>query len=517
MSKLNIRIIHGENPKALNEFSDNHFDSIVTDPPYGYKFMGKKWDYKIPSVEIWKECLRVLKPGGHLLSFAGTRTQHRMTCNIEDAGFEIRDCLMWVYGSGFPKSLNISKQFDLMAKKNKEGEKLKILCGEWLKDKRISLQMSLKDVAKYFPSVTDNITGCVSNWELGKLPTWNHFSKLKQILKLDNSFDYLINKRPKEWIKATREVIGQKRSGIGSGDTYAFLDKNYEADNKVDITIPSTDLAKEWDGWGTGLKPAYEPIILARKSLSERTIALNVLKWGTGGINIDECRIKLQNEKPPSGSAKRVFANNDYMENKKYGDNKVTPIKGRFPANFIHDGSQEVLELFPETLGAGNKIGSKKKAGSFFGDSESQINIKYDNSGSAARYFYCAKASKQDRDEGLEDLEKKQVNDGRKNQSSIDNPQQRGKTYRGNFHPTVKPSKLMQYLVKLITPKNGILLDPFCGSGSTGKACVKEGFNFVGIDKDKEYCEISEKRIDFVLKEENSKMKINPLSDDLFG
>ncbi len=286
-------LIHGDCIEVLRAMPDCSVDAVVTDPPYGLSFMGKRWDYDVPSVEVWAECLRVLKPGGHLLAFAGTRTQHRMAVRIEDAGFEIRDMIAWVYGSGFPKSLNLK------------------------------------------------------------------------------------------------------------GD---------------------------WQGWGTALKPALEPITVARKPLIG-TVAENVLQHGTGAINVDGCRVGTdggtKHNDGEKGTTKNCYGNGLFVE---FG--KPVIGLGRWPANFIHDGSEEVTDLL----------------------------------GSAARFFYCAKASKRDRDEG-------------------------------NHHPTVKPTDLMRYLCRLVTPPDGTVLDPFMGSGSTGKAAVLEGFRFIGIEREEEYCEIAKARI----------------------
>ena len=344
-----MQLINLNNLEALKSFSSNSIDSIVTDPPYGISFMGKKWDYDVPSVETWKECMRVLKPGGHILVACGTRTQHRMTVNIEDAGFEIRDIVAWIYGSGFPKSLNIGKAIN----------------------------------------------------------------------KIDGV-----------------EFIAKPASGVG------FMNNDKEDGyhptiNQLEQIGESSERAKDWEGWGTALKPAMELWTMARKPLSEKNIAENVLKWGTGGINIDGSRVEYVNAqdydkakwggagKPPSKASwkqqsKIIF---DTREN-----------NGRFPANVIHDGSDEVTDLFPN-------------------DSQ--------------RFFYCAKASKSERNDGTDK----------------------------NNHPTVKPVALMRYLVKMITPTGGMVLDPFMGSGSTGVACMKENFSFTGIELDQEYFKIAEARI----------------------
>jgi len=361
--------------------------------------MGFEWDGQIPSVEIWKECLRVLKPGGHLLSFAGTRTQHRMAVNIEDAGFEIRDMISWVYGSGFPKSHNISKAIDKMA-----GVKREVI----------------------------------------------------------GQNQVILNKQKKEFECGIRNVKSVMNKGAPERNN-GFVTLS------ADITKPATPNAIQWEGWGTALKPAFEPITVARKPVSEKTIAKNVLKHGTGGINIDGCRIELNGDYKckANGRPSQTGLSDNY--NSEQANQQDT--KGRFPANFIHDGSDEVEELFPNTKSGAIKKGTLAGTNNnLYGAYKGYKSEEFKKSeGSASRFFYCAKTSKTDRNEGLDD--------------------------QLNNHPTVKPTKLMQYLVRLVTQPNGIVLDPFMGSGSTGKACKLEGFNFIGIDLDENYCEIAEARI----------------------
>lgn len=459
-----ILLLHGDALEELKKLESNSVDSIVTDPPYGISFMNKKWDYNVPSVEVWKECLRVLKPGGYLLSFAGTRTQHRMACNIEDAGFEIRDMIAWIYGSGFPKSLDISKAIDKKAKVNTQSVEDKIKCGLWLKDRRESIGLSVKDISHYFPSKTDRLTGCVSNWENGKLPTWGHFSKLKKILNLDNSFDYLIEDRPKDWIEAEREIVRiQGKSGSKRNSMVGDFKGGECFSSKS-----ATNGAKQWDGWGTALKPALEPITVARKPLSEKTVAQNVLKWGTGGINIDGCRIKAGKEitdRVSKGGNKNKSNSMNEIKEFIYSGND----QGRFPANLIHDGSDEVINLFPKNVGASAPVMGTEKSvaseGNITGKRNRVKGVFHNDSGSAARFFYCSKASKEDRG-------------------------------KGNNHPTVKPTDLMRYLVRLVTPEGGICLDPYMGSGTTGKGCKLENFSFIGIENEKESFDTAKKRID---------------------
>jgi len=377
----------GSNLDVLPTLPDNSVDSIVTDPPYELGFMGKSWDSTgiAYNVTLWRECFRVLKPGGHLLAFSGSRTYHRMTCAIEDAGFEVRDQIMWVYGSGFPKSHNISKAFDKDAGAEREviGEK----GGRYATPKQ--------------------------DFRGGKL---------------------------------------HSASGVGS----AVFNE---------ITAPATDEAKQWDGWGTALKPAHEPICVARKPL-DGTVVDNVRKWGVGGLNIDGCRVGTEDTTTRKNSSSSSYMTGNIGEVQPVGDYYQTGSnKGRFPANLIHDGSQQVLDLFP---------GDKDK--------------------SSARFFYCPKASKADRDDGCEGFEEKELKaysdfSGTPEHSKKENVQRR------NIHPTVKPTELMAYLCRLVTPPGGTILDPFTGSGSTGRAAVSQCFNFIGIELSPEYAAIAEARI----------------------
>lgn len=331
------KLIHSDCLDAMRSMAENSIDSVVTDPPYELGFMGKSWDKSGVAFnpEVWQEVLRVLKPGGHLLAFSGSRTYHRMAVAIEDAGFEIRDQIMWIYGSGFPKSHNLK------------------------------------------------------------------------------------------------------------GD---------------------------WQGWGTALKPAHEPIVVARKPLIG-TVAENVLTYGTGALNIDGGRVGSEGGTYKASKPEGI-SNGIYGE----GINGTVDIgnlnAGRWPANVIHDGSDEVIELFPDTNKGTARTGRVGGQNGLYenGHDPDHIGTWYGDSGSAARFFYCAKASKKDRNEGI-----------------------------SNNHPTVKPTDLMRYLCRLVTPPNGTVLDPFMGSGSTGKACVLEGFEFIGIDKTAEYVEIAQARINAVL------------------
>lgn len=529
-----INLIHGDCLEELKKLDDNSVDSIVTDPPYGLSFMGKKWDYDVPSEDVWRECLRVLKPGGHLLAFAGTRTQHRMAVRIEDAGFEIRDMIAWVYGSGFPKSLNIGKAVDKV-----QGNEREDLGIDEERAKRLVNQME-----------SSNPTG---TWQAGKR------------------------------------------------------------------TVNITKGTSPWEGWGTALKPALEPITVARKPLSEKTIAENVLTHGTGGINIDGCRVEatsekdlkdIRSERPSKTSNANDYAlNHGGLEGLDRSNRKH--ITGRFPANLIHDGSEEVVGLFPESNQSTRTYGEKN--GRTFaingGQAQSTNKVVQGDKGSAARFFYCAKSSKSDRNSGLGSILTVKYNSGIcKEENTVvvqllqkviseqapvsfnigesgesitvlcpqdslsitkttiskiiesrilnslmlsltseytegansamkngGNPAEsvaslrkwildttngemelaRGasdvalKTLQAtseedawkpmtNIHSTVKPTDLMRYLCRLVTPPGGIVLDPFMGSGSTGKAAKLEGFSFIGIEREAEYVEIARARIEAV-------------------
>ncbi len=462
----------GRSEEILRTLPDNSVDSVVTDPPYhltsivkrfGGKnaapaqfgtdgafarasrgFMGKEWDGGDIAFrpEFWAEVWRVLKPGGHLLAFSGSRTYHRMAVGIEDAGFEIRDQIMWLYGSGFPKSHDVSKGID------KRGGVQVGWFGPWLRQWREENGIKQSQVAALFPSKTGGKTGCVANFELGlNMPTPEQFNLIRDTFGLP--FESLA--------EAEREVIGQHETDMGG------MGGERLGQSGGDITAPATEAAKQWQGWGTALKPAHEPICVARKPLAG-TVAENVLQHGTGALNIDGCR--------------------------------VGRTDGRWPANVMHDGSDEVLAGFPTTASGA----MKRQVEAYDGESNTDFlrgrsgpSNQHGDSGSAARFFYCAKASKKDRDEGLDGFEATTGGDGPT--VAADNAYQRGKTERRNTHPTVKPTDLMRYLCRLVTPPDGTVLDPFMGSGSTGKAAVLEGFKFIGIDMTPEYLDIARARI----------------------
>jgi len=407
---------HGDCREVMATLDAESVDAIVSDPPYGLSFMGKGWDHGVPGVEFWTEAMRVAKPGAHLLAFGGTRTYHRLACAIEDAGWEIRDCVMWVYGSGFPKSHDVSKAIDKAA-------------------------------------------------------------------------------------GAEREVVGQRKAGAGMG---ASSGRDASGSHIWTGLLRSpdgiTDAALQWQGWGTALKPAWEPIIVARKPLVG-TVAENVLTHGTGAINVDGCRVGTD-----GGTAKaniRKGETNGERAGMSLGQNIffrcdiATLNTGRWPANLIHDGSEEVVGLFPVTKSGALNRASITAANGIYGKAPKERTGEYAaDSGSAARFFYCAKASKADRDEGCEGIsERLTMRYGEKAQGPLPQQTPSKPVPQRNHHPTVKPTALMRYLCRLVTPPGGIVLDPFTGSGSTGKGAVLEGFRFVGIEREAEYVEIAKARI----------------------
>jgi site-specific DNA-methyltransferase (adenine-specific) len=433
-----MKLLTGDSRDKLKELEDNSIDALVTDPPYLINFMGKDWDKEnSPAADatFWEEVLRVMKPGAHGLVFGHSRQHHRVMTALEDAGFEIRDCLMWLYGSGFPKSHNIGKAVD----------------------------------------------------------------------KLQGN---------------QREVVGETKAGKTA------LGQNSGWNNHNNITeIPVTKGTSQWEGWGTALKPAYEPIILIRKPVEKKlTIAKNVLKHGTGGLNIDASRIGTDEDfssvKPRKmmsnqGSVKTDDHDHTASDTWQAAKDKLQNL-GRFPANVLLDEvSAQILDEQAPAVGNAFKKTRTKDTSGGTGDSwktngkkAGQDNGVYDGLSGASRFFYCAKVSKSERNAGCDGLEIKEHPsvDFRPNhkvkadEGHEGTPFSRFKPERNN-HPTVKPIKLMTYLTKLITPPNGLVLDPFMGSGSTGMACALEGFDFVGIEMDPDYAQICEARIQWAREE----------------
>lgn len=691
------KLIHGNSLEKLKELEDNSVDAVICDPPYELTsmtrprpdlanydngkgnpfarkqvamkgFMGKEWDGTgiAFNKDLWAECLRVLKPGGHLLAFSGTRTYHRMAVAIEDAGFEVRDMIEWVYGSGFPKSLNIGKsvnqletnewskigkaldnidQKSIMEVWKSNSNNVKIVETQLLKNqiivgqdtlsenfavlnvvqnsnqKNLNLLVSfveqnlneaqaintktntaLQSVEAEIRQLQDNVNFAEKHSQNQNHKYWNIFTAqcdvkewlnentevnhkvdealktlrgnkkysneeitnvlcvaLTDILKLTilnqlKTFQNLGTNQKMECVSAINVIIteytaenlisntvailkskavdklqGNEREtylapiAYPDSDCWGIPNNNIAGNNwgivgaddsgkgkglgKAGMT-PRTKGTSEWEGWGTALKPAHEPICMARKPITEKNIAENVLKWGVGGINIDESRVGTETisiHNAPKGT----FAGGKPdrgSDTKSYRDSI-----GRFPANLIHDGSDEVKECFPETKSGKLKSDCYEKDrenNSMFAGGENFTHKGYDaDSGSASRFFksilYYPKASKKERNMGCEELPDVkwwELNQGGgqelwKGQEDY----RQGKKYENkpskNYHPTVKPIALMEYLIKMVTPKGGIVLDPFMGSGSTGVAAKKNGYDFIGIDMTPEYVEIAKARI----------------------
>ena len=415
-----FKVLSGDCREVMAELEAESVDAIVTDPPYELGFMGKSWDSSGVAFdpETWRHALRVLKPGGHLLAFSGSRTYHRMACAIEDAGFEIRDQIMWVYGSGFPKSHDVSKAIDREAGAERE------------------------------------VVGRKEDW----------------------------------WPAGRRE-----HSGPFMRSSYRpFHDDPEACERSRAITAPATDAARTWSGWGTALKPAHEPIVVARKPF-KGTVAANVMAHGTGALNIDGCRVGSAGGTTRGEGGGWLSSQGAFTT----GHDVVSLDSGRWPANFIHDGSDEVLRLFPDVNGI---VGASRQGGDksiFNGGGHQQVAKQKivggsKDSGSAARFFYCPKASKRDREDGLAGftLQAPSGLQGR-NDGSLGSI-----VTRANHHPTVKPTELMRYLCRLVTPPGGLVLDPFTGSGSTGRGAVLEGFRFLGIEMDPGYMHLAIARIE---------------------
>jgi hypothetical protein len=415
------RTIHGDCLDVMATMEPDSIDAIVTDPPYGLSFMGKEWDHGVPGVPFWEAALRVLKPGGHLVAFSGSRTYHRLACAVEDAGFEIRDSFIWAYGSGFPKSMNIATAIEKLADPKADPKADEVEFCNWLRSNSTQEVVNATLGSRFWKCEVQIVNAATKDNPVmarrALVPTaakWRQFKEQYQG-SIPDRIEELAKPEP---IRA--ETPGEEwNPGKGNG----------------------TKGSGEWAGWGTALKPAFEPAVLARKPLAAKTVAANVLQHGTGGLNIDGCRIEASagDYDHPGDLTKRRMAVNSFAASQR-DDVKVTQAPpnalGRWPANLIHDGSAAVTDLFP-----------------------------LDGNGSAARYFYTAKASRSERG-------------------------------KGNGHPTVKPMALMAYICRLVTPPGGIVLDPFCGSGTTLKAALSEGFSAIGIEKDAAYFEIIENRMD---------------------
>ena len=454
-------LICADNREALPGFvNGERCTAVVSDPPYGIFFMGRDWDHGIPGPHFWEVIAAACLPGAPLLAFGGTRTFHRLVCAIEDAGWEVRDTLMWLHGQGFPKSLDISKAIDKLGGNGTQ----------WFIDYVLQVcaerGIPRKELTALFPSKNGKTTGWLYNKSShNQSLTPEQFNTIRRFLNLPFA----------DIAEAEREIVGSKSAGLGSGKTYAFQEANGEAPRTVAITAPATDAAKLWHGYGTALKPAFEPICLAMNPL-DGTFAENALKHGVAGLAIDRCRVGTEVETWPA--SRRQYPVSGIQPGGNANGQTVQTggaPSGRWPANFIHDGSDEVLAGFPVTTSGAARSGERGKRPGGFGNVGAEkgdplpCGEMYGDTGSAARFFYCAKASRSEREAGT----------------------------GTNAHPTVKPIALMQYLVRLVTmPAHNRILDPFMGSGTTGVACAMAGVPFVGIEMNPDYFEIACRRIE---------------------
>lgn len=420
------KVIHGDCIETMNQMESESVSAIVTDPPYGLGFMGKKWDGLPPSLEWAEACYRVLKPGGHIAAFGGTRTWHRLAVAIEDAGFEMRDSLAWLYGSGFPKSMNVGKAIDKAAPRADMFVEFAAHYGVRRKAAGLN-HRQVCEAGRFYGE--HNKGGASVNWEKGYgVPTLAQWDTLAPLLGLSSEWLPLI-----ERVEAERTKVGQRN---GTDFEYAPGEGRRRDATVLDITAPATPEAAQWDGWGTALKPAFEPIVLARKPLAG-TVARNVLTHGAGAINIDASRIG-------SGS-------------------------GRWPANVLLD--QHAAAWVDEQSGVLKTGGGDRRSNSreiygrgFSGDEPERVFGA--NSGGASRFFYSAKAPKSER-------------------PNVDGVQ----------HTTVKPLTIMEWLIRLVTPPDGVLLDPFAGSGTTLEAARKLGFKSIGIEAEEAYLPLIDQRL----------------------
>ncbi len=633
-------VVNKESLSWLKEQPDNTIDSIVTDPPYLIDFMGKKWDSPdsvAGKADFWKEALRVLKPGGHISVFSHSRTYHRVASAIEDAGFEIRDQIMWIYASGFPKSHSVNKAYGKKSYKNTEHRVRQVLQTylqetEHITDEQREILLSqLQKQGLSLPghSTSDVWSGqsCLEGWEDSETlcEIQECLCSLSRAFDGDGTKGWLHSGAPYgdgslHWQTTDQEGGGASHRPQSTEQLYSQLDAIFNEWRAQEVGVEQS-IQSTYDGIGTALKPSHEPICLARKPLSEKTVVDNVIKWGTGGINIDDCRVEGITDKEKNWTPQRQQSkpNIDFGAGGLQGKEvSMFNPEGRFPANTIHDGSDEVLDLFPKQAGGGT-TNSRTNVDSYVASGPQRtIDLGttrgFNDSGSAARFFYCAKVSKKERNVGLDkhniitliwkstegedqkvtlqadtEVSHAKVTEGcsaesrrdlewniesfgnditeryQKDFSSIISTKTNSTTISATFnwlthlltndlmvdanfekmaginpalnvekqstltittnpkkdgskesarvvlpngqleisinaktstHPTVKPVALMAYLIKLITPKGGTVLDLFNGSGSTGMAAKQEGFNYIGIEMDPEYCKISEARID---------------------
>ena len=469
----------GDCRTVMATLDDNSIDSIVCDPPYELGFMGKAWDNSgiAYDVTVWQQCLRVLKPGGHLIAFGGSRTYHRLAVAIEDAGFEIRDQIQWIYAQGYPKSLDVSKAMDKQNGDNQLSRRLRFT--EWVRSTGLTASQIDKATGTFMgshyttsasqPAIMTRAHLDAVRHLIDTVPDWVEAEVDIRITESEAWKSRPVVTKTGEDMFGEYEVDDVQEMRVGMA-----VPLQISAKHNVTITAPSTDLAKQWQGWGTALKPAHEPAVLARKPLCG-TVADNVTTWGVGGLNIDGSRVGGESGRWPAN----VILDEDAAKalDAQSGHSKSTP------------------QIFRQQ--ATNGLSKGREAARVH-------ETNHSDSGGASRFFYTAKASKAEREAGLyydewvkaglyyDEWVKAGCMEGRQDESLKGEPVQ-----RANFHPTVKPLSLMRYLVRLVTPPGGKVLDPFMGSGSTGCAAILEGFDFVGIDITPEYVAIAQKRIDY--------------------
>ena len=542
---------------VIKEMPNNSIDTVLTDPPYALKFMGKAWDKILPVKEIWVEALRVAKPGAMMLVFGGDRTHHRLMVDIEDAGWDIRTCLYWLFGSGFPKSLDIGKAIDKINYKPRKVEAFQEYLLKAVKQTYGSHYKLAEEMGIAESLIRHWVGKCGSQDEY---PTKGKYAILKQKLNLDNSYDYLI-----EWAEAQREIIGKNRN-INKGKA-GWRSDGYVGGTIVkgndDITAPATPEAQLWDGWGSGLKPAVEIIVLAMKPL-DGTFAENALKHGVAGLNIDGCRIEgiyPSVTKPDGGKTSFGKINDDNWQPSK--ENFPANIKGRYPSNLLLSHSPEcrqtgvkkvksdkntprqrqkksnpyhlTADSFDNNMpnapsGYANKDGTETvpawecvegcpvkmldeqagplKSGAkhgiyngwghereIYGDTKPYLQHCEASSGGPSRFYYCAKASRSEREQGLKGHIPCVKCGGLDTDFHLDDKGDKVKCVR-NDHPTVKPLSIMEYLCKLtMTPTGGVVLDMFGGTGTTAFACENIGRKCILIEKEKKSCDIAVARL----------------------
>jgi len=500
---MNRQILQGDALDKLKEIDDNSVDLIATDPSYGYSFMNKDWDKALASVAIWKECLRVLKPGAFAFVMSAPRQDvlSRVIVNLSDAGFKTDfTSIYWAYASGFTKAANISKLIDKRYKKRKEYDEL----GIFLKNARINLNKTTEDISKFFPSKTGGLTGCVSNWENAlAVPTITQWIILKRELNFDNSFDWLIEQKTKRYEAAEREITGIGKQRSLNSTSYCFgKSLIYEKKRKS-----ATNLAKKLDGSYAGFqpKPAVEVILVCMKPLSEKSYTEQAMSNGKGITWLDDCRIPSNDKEGGSGHINFAQQHSERNENHKERsfNREDQKTEGRFPANLLvsddalNDGkvTKGVSGGGPKEYGGGggwdNKI-NRQVIKQFFNDSGS-FSRYFDLDSWEAQFIITPKASKSEKNKGLDNFIEEKVNDGR--EIDVDNPFQRGKTQRQNIHPTVKPVSLFKYLITMGSREGDLILDPFMGSGTTAIACEQIARDWIGIEKIPEYVEIFKARL----------------------